>query len=272
VARPGKLVKDAPAYRRMAAILFVRRNESAVYFEDAVDVSETLAFIEAWNAKPGAPHLTLFTLLLFGMARTLHEHPRLNRFVAGRKLYQRDGVWLSFAAKKSMEPKAPLVEVKRQFLEKETLADFLGDMQSRMSEARSDAVSKLDREVAWFLKIPHLLLIFFVRMVSVVDFFGLLPASFIRDDPFFASAFLANLGSVGGSAAYHHLYEYGDIPLFCVLGRVKEEAAVVNGSPAVRKIARLRFSYDERIEDGFNAIRALATLREKLERPTSFIS
>jgi hypothetical protein len=162
--------------------------------------------------------------------------------------------------------------VKRQFLEKDTLSDFLNDMQSRMTEARGDALSKLDREVAWFLKIPHLLLIFFVRMVSVVDFFGLLPASFIRDDPFFASAFLANLGSVGGAAAYHHLYEYGDIPLFCVLGRVREEVVARGGKPEVRKIARLRFSYDERIEDGFNAIRALATLREKLERASTFVT
>ena len=272
MARPGKLVKDAPPYRKMAAILFVRRNESAVYFEDAVDVSETLAFIDAWNAKEGNPRLTLFSLVLFGLARTLHEHPRLNRFVAGRKLYQRDGGWLSFAAKKSMEPKAPLVEVKREFAENESLADFLGDMQSRVGEAKSDKESKLDREVRFFMKIPHLLLIFFVWLVRVVDFWGLLPASFIRDDPFFASAFLANLGSVGGAAAYHHLYEYGDIPLFCVLGRVRDEVVAVDGKPEVRKVARLRFSYDERIEDGFNAIRALATLREKLERPTSFIA
>jgi pyruvate/2-oxoglutarate dehydrogenase complex dihydrolipoamide acyltransferase (E2) component len=271
MARPGKLVKDAPPYRRMAAILFVRRNESAVYFEDAVDVTETMKFVDAWNAEPGAPRLTLFSLLLFALARTLHEHPRLNRFVAGRKLYQRDGVWLSFAAKKSMSPGAPLVEVKREFGDTETLASFLADMQSRLGEARSDAESKLDREVRWFLKIPHLLLVVLVRLVRVADFFGLLPASFIRDDPFFASAFLANLGSVGGAAAFHHLYEYGDIPLFVVLGKVREEVVASDGQAAVRSIARLRFSYDERIEDGFNAVRALATMREKLEHPESFV-
>ncbi len=269
MARPGKLVRDAPAYRRMAAILFERRNESAVYFEDAIDVTETLAFIDAWNADANAPRLTLFSLVLFAVARTLHEHPRLNRFVAGRKLYQRDGVWLSFAAKKSMSPEAPLVEVKREFPKDESLRDFLASQESRLREARSDAESKLDREVKTFLKIPHLLLIVFVRLVRVVDFWGLLPRSFIEGDPFFASAFLANLGSVGGAAAYHHLYEYGDIPLFATLGRVREEVVVVSGAPTVRKIARVRYTYDERIEDGFNAIRALMAMREKLESPKS---
>ncbi len=253
----------------MAAILFVRRNESAVYFEDAIDVTETLRYIDEWNAEPGAPKLTLFSLVLFAVARTLHEEPRLNRFVAGRKLYQRDGVWLSFAAKKSMSPESPLVEVKREFAESETLRDFLLDQEARLRGARSDEESKLDREVRWFLKVPHLLLIALVRLVRVADFWGLLPKSFITGDPFFASAFLANLGSVGGSAAFHHLYEYGDIPLFAVLGRVREEVVAVDGQPAVRKIARMRFTYDERIEDGFNAIRALVRMREKLERPES---
>jgi hypothetical protein len=272
MARPGKLVRDAPAYRRMAAILFERRNESAVYFEDAIDVTETLKFVDAWNAAPGAPRLTLFSLVLYAVARTLHEHPRLNRFVAGRKLYQRDGVWLSFAAKKSMSPEAPLVEVKREFPKDESLREFLADQEARLKGARSDEESKLDRDVKTFLKIPHLLLILFVRLVRVVDFWGLLPKSFIANDPFFASAFLANLGSVGGAAAFHHLYEYGDIPLFATLGRVREEVVAVSGEAVVRKIARVRYTYDERIEDGFNAIRALAAMREKLERPEALAS
>jgi len=267
MARPGKLVKNVPAYRRMAAILFTRRNESAVHIEEAVDVTDTLPWIERWNAREGAPHLTFFQLLLFGLARTLHEHPRLNRFVAGRKLYQRDGVWLSFAAKKSLSPDSPLVEVKREFPEGETLEQFAEAMAARLREARSDTMLKVDREVKFFLKIPHYILIVLIRLIGVVDFFGLLPRSFIRDDPFFASAFLANLGSVGGSAAFHHLYEYGDIPLFVTLGRVAEEVVVKDGKPTVRTIARLRIVYDERIEDGFNALRAMITLRKLLENP-----
>lgn len=270
MARPGKLAKNVPAYRRMAIILFARRNESAVHFEEAVDVTDTLPWLERWNAKEGAPHLTFFQLLLFGLARTLHEHPRLNRFVAGRKLYQRDGVWLTFAAKKSLSPDSPLVEVKREFPEDETLEQFAEAMAARLREARSDELLKVDREVKFFLKIPHYILILLVRLIGTVDFFGLLPRSFIKDDPFFASAFLANLGSVGGSAAFHHLYEYGDIPIFVTLGRVTDEVVVRDGQPAVRKIARLRIVYDERIEDGFNALKAMITLRKLLETPESW--
>ncbi len=75
----------------------------------------------------------------------------------------------------------------------------------------------------------------------------------------FASAFVANLGSVGLDAGYHHLWEYGSIPIFCVVGRVKP-------GPAGR-IVTLKWSYDERIEDGLYCARSLEILRELIEAP-----
>lgn len=89
----------------------------------------------------------------------------------------------------------------------------------------------------------------------------MLPHSYIRNDPLFASAFVANLGSLGLEAAYHHLYEYGTISMFCTMGRVHHE----EGTPKLT----LKYSYDERVEDGFYAHRALEHLRALLEDPRS---
>jgi hypothetical protein len=250
----------------MANILFPRRNDAVVYFEEAIDITETLPWIEAWNAS-GKPKATLFALLLFATQRALHEHPRMNRFVAGRELFQRDGVWLSFTAKKSMEPGAPLAVIKRRFDLDISLEDFLGDMVGRVREARSDAKSTTDKELDILLRLPRIPLMAVVRLAHLADFFGLLPAAFIKNDPFFASAFLTNLGSVGGGAGYHHLYEYGNIPIFITLGRIADEVVARGGEPVVRKIARVKYSYDERIEDGFNAIRGLTRVRELVEDP-----
>ena len=51
-------------------------------------------------------------------------------------------------------------------------------------------------------------------MVRWLDSVNLLPGSFIHPDPMYASMFIANLGSVKLESAFHHLYEYGNIPLF----------------------------------------------------------
>ena len=98
MARGGSPVQNVPPYRRMANILFPRRNDAVVYFEEPFDLTATLPWIDAWNAS-GKPKATLFGILLYAAQRALHEHPRMNRFVAGRELFQRDGVWLSFTAK-----------------------------------------------------------------------------------------------------------------------------------------------------------------------------
>lgn len=266
MARGGSPVQNVPPYRRMANILFPRRNDAVVYFEEPFDLTATLSWIDAWNAS-GKPKATLFGILLYAAQRALHEHPRMNRFVAGRELFQRDGVWLSFTAKKSMEPGAPLAVVKRRFDPDLTLEDFLADMVGRVREARSDKKSSTDKEMDLLLRLPRLPLMGVVRLANLADFFGLLPAAFIKHDPFFASAFLTNLGSVGGRAAYHHLYEYGNIPIFITLGRVADEVVARGGEPVVRKIAHVKYSYDERIEDGFNAIRGLTRVRELVEDP-----
>ena len=102
----GHRVRVHP-YRRMMGFLMRGRNESAVYFEQRVDLSRTLPWLERWNASHPGARATLFHLYLHTLASVLHERERLNRFTLGRRTYQRTGVFLSFAAKKAMSDDAP---------------------------------------------------------------------------------------------------------------------------------------------------------------------
>ena len=72
------------------------------------------------------------------------------------------------------------------------------------------------------------------RLLGRLDHFNLLPAFFIQDDPLYISVFVANLGSLKMGAAYHHLYEYGNCPLFLVLGQVEDRPGVVEGRVEVQ--------------------------------------
>ena len=56
-----------------------------------------------------------------------------------------------------------------------------------------------------------------------------MPRFFVDGDPMFASIFFANLGSIGMDAPRHHLYEYGNIPLFCAVGTARDASIVVDG-------------------------------------------
>src|SRR5687768_11342553 len=97
----GTLIRDESPVRRMMPYLMPGRNEAVVYHETLCDLTRTLPWLAAFNAaRPDARPATLFHLLLHAAARGIHARPGLNRFVSGGRLYQRRGVWLSFAAKR----------------------------------------------------------------------------------------------------------------------------------------------------------------------------
>jgi hypothetical protein len=240
------------------------RNESAVYFEQKLDVTNAYAFI-ARRAAEGGPKLTLFHLYSYAVVRTLVERPRLNRFTSGAHLYQRNAIELGFSAKKSMDERAPVVVVKREFSPIATFDEHVATLLDGVAESRSLKASRTDQELNILLKLPRRVLSWFVAFARWLDSVNLAPHALIGPDPLYASVFIANLGSVGLDAAYHHLYEWGNCPIFATLGRVHEEQRA-DGS--VRKICTVRYTFDERIEDGLYCARALDLLREMIEQWT----
>lgn len=255
------LVRDIAPVRRFMPFISPRRNESLVYYPQTVDVEAALAFLERCNATrpPDAP-LTLFHLVLRAIALVLHDRPRLNRFTSGGRLWQRDGVWLTFSAKKRLDADAPIVTVKKRFDANESL-DEMGDrLLANLREGRSDRKSTSDKEMGALLRLPPFAIGLLMRLARSADRLGLLPRAMIESDPMFCSVFVANLGSVGLEAGYHHLWEYGTCPIFCVVGRIQP------GSDGRRRVV-LKYSFDERIEDGFYAARGLDFVRERLESP-----
>jgi len=237
-------------YRRMMPFLMRGRNESAVYFEQRLDLTRTLPWLAARGAK-------LFPLILHALASVLHERERLNRFTAGRRIYQRRGVFLSFAAKKQLDDDAPLATLKREFPRGEAFDQLTASLAGELGTARSDAPSHIDKELSILLRLPGFLLAFLIALLDRLYRWGLAPRSLVDTDPMYCSAFVANLGSLQIDAAYHHLYEHGNCPLFVTIGRITDDGVT------------LRYTYDERIEDGFYAARALERMAACLADPAT---
>jgi hypothetical protein len=263
----GELVRDVPAYRRIMPFLFPKKNESNVYFELTMDLTRTLPFIESFNSGR-EKKATLFHYMLWCMVRTADEWPQLNRFIAGKRLYQRKGIWLSFSANKSFEENSPVVLIKRQFDPKISFPELVDLLLVEIRRGKSDKKSRVDKELSFFLRLPRLILSIGVKAVHLLDYFGLLPASYIEKDPMYASAFVANLGSLGLDAVYHHLYEYGNIPIFMTIGKIKPELyRGDDGQAKFRDSVTMRFTCDERVGDGFDCARGLNRMKSLIENP-----
>ncbi len=259
----GKPATDVPASRRIMPFLLRSRTESAVYFEQEIDLTRTLPFLEELNSRRGDRKATLFHLFLWAAVRALDQRPRLNRFVMGGRLYQRDGIWISYSAKKSLDDEAPIVLIKRRFDPATSFEALVDYVHADLSEGRSDKVSHIDRELKLFLAMPGWLLSIGVRLIKWLDALNLLPGSFIHPDPLYASLLVANLGSVRLESAYHHLFEYGTIPLFAAVGRKK----AVFTSAGERTVFSIKYTLDERVEDGLYCATALELVKQVLEDP-----
>jgi hypothetical protein len=253
--------------RRFMPYISPRRNDSLFYMMQEIEVEAALEFLEKRNAeRPDDRPITLFHLFLRSCAQALHLRPGVNRFVKAGKLWQRDGEWITFSAKKEIKDGSPMITVKNRFHPtEETLDEMVDGIYDRLSFGRSGKKTTSDKEVNLMLYMPGFVIRFLLALAGLADRLGVLPRKMIDDDPLFTSVFIANLGSIDYPAGFHHLWEYGTASLFGVMGRIEPGA---NGR---RKIS-VAWTYDERIEDGLYSYFTLEGIRQRIESPDLLIT
>ena len=155
----GILVRGESAMREMMPYLMRRRNESVVYHEASYDVTAALEWLEAYNRRHTEARATLLDLFLWAAAYVGHVRPGLNRFISGRRIYQRREVAISFAAKKRYDLAAELVTVKLTFPEKAApFSDCVQRIAAAVDRACHGAPRAVDRETELAMRLPRWLL------------------------------------------------------------------------------------------------------------------
>ena len=270
-SRPDGTILSVHPVRRLMFYIMRTRNESQVYFEAYVDATRLLPYLERAREGFGA-NFTHITVAAAAVA--LSANPRMNRFVVGKRLYQRNERYITFSMKrnkvgKEIDREAKIATVKLKINDHEKISDFCARVNAQIGEERSGKKTKGDKEIDLFNLLPRPLLLLGVPILELLDYYNLLPGGFIDDDPMYTSVFLANLGSLQMDAAFHHLYEYGNCPLFIMVGKIEDHPTVVSGQVVARPRLHLRFNFDERIDDGLNArfgIEAMVAVLEDPER------
>ncbi len=261
----GELVQVHP-YRQIMPFIMQGRNESIVYYDDFANAEPILAYIQKARERF---HCDVTHALVASVGIALAEQPRMNQFVVGRRLYKRKHRQITFSMKrKKLDKKAKLSAVKMELADGETFQELCERINAEINVERSDKKTYLDKELSLFNMVPRPVLNGAVSFLAWLDYHNLLPyGAFIKGDAMYTSTFIANLGSLGMGAAYHHLYEWGNCPLFLMFGKIEDRAVVVGGEVVVRKTMHLRWSYDERIDDGLSSSYGRAAVKRALENP-----
>ena len=73
-----------------------------------------------------------------------------------------------------------------------------------------------------FHLVPGLLLKFLVWALQVSDYFGCLPSSITHLSHFHGSLYITSMASLGIPPIFHHLYDFGNVPVFWSFGRKRQ--------------------------------------------------
>lgn len=266
--RDGRVVK-VHALNAMFPYMMRSRTESLVYFSTALDVENLLAYIEKKKAE--GIELKFFQLFVASIVKLFKERPYLNRFISGRRLYQRNDIKISFIAKKAASEESEETNVALTFNEKTTFQDVIDKLKRDIKIAKSDEAKKDDDKlIEMLMKMPRFILRALFAFLRWMDFYFNMPRAFTDVDPLRCSVYIANLGSIGIEAPFHHLFEWGNCSMFIAIGRIQyKPVALPDGTLVARKMVEVKVTLDERIADGFYFARSLEMMENYLKNPES---
>lgn len=270
--KDGVWIRDTDSMHALFPHLMPNRADNEAVLNEVIDLTEVNKYIAAKNAEGPAFKYTFFHVICAALIKTLVLRPKLNRFYAGKRFYQRNDYSISFVVKKEFADGSD-----------EAIAIIKADSESEISpiEQIHSKVEKICTSVRKehktdgttdimdvLTKMPVPILSFIMNTLSWLDFHGWYPDSLMKEDPYFSSIFVSNLGSIKMNASYHHLANWGTNSFFVIVGEKRPTPFFsLDGSFEVREALELGVTLDERIADGYYYSRSIKLIHKLLDEP-----
>ena len=210
-------------------------------------------------------------VLLAAYVRGVAKYPQLNRFINGQKVYSRgDDIQYCMVIKKEMTVDSPDTSIKVHLKPTDTAVDVYNKLNAAVESVKStqELDSNLDALIMALNLIPSVVLKFTVWFLKLLDYFGMLPKFLLELSPFHGSLFFTSMGSLGIPPIYHHLYDFGNLPVFGAFGCKRKAVEVLeDGTVVPRKYVDVKFVLDERICDGYYYATFFKYYRRLLRNP-----
>ena len=252
--KDGRKIRTLSPMAQITMYFQWERNICSNLFEESFEISHVERYIRQ-KRKEGLSDFGITHVLLAAYVRGLCKYPQLNRFISGQKVYTRgEDIQYCMVIKKEMTLDSPDTSIKVHLKRTDTAEDVYNKLNAAVEEVKAtqELDSGLDNLIGYLNLIPGVLLKFVVWLLKLLDYFGLLPRFLTELSPFHGSLFFTSMGSLGIPPIYHHLYDFGNIPVFGAFGCKRRALEVQeDGSVVQKKYVDVKFVLDERIVDGY---------------------
>lgn len=266
--KDGRKVRTLIPMAYVSPYIMKNRIGSMNLFADKFDMASIDKYIRK-KRQEGLKHFGVLHVLVSAYVRTVAAYPGINRFCNRQKIYARDEIQVVMAVKKEMSLDSPDTMIKAHLSPDATADEVYKEFDRLIDECKnSELGSDFDKTAKIISKIPGLALKFAVWFLNLLDYFGWLPKKLLEVSPFHGSMIITSMGSLGIPPIYHHLYDFGNLPLFIAYGAKRTETILNReGEPETHKYIDFTICTDERICDGYYYAAAFKNLKYILKKP-----
>ena len=271
-------VKDVTGMSQVSIDLKPHRSVSDVYICQRMDLTELSKYIE--KKKKAGENVTYFHAFLTAIGKTVYNRPKLNYFVANRHIWEHDKIVLSFVAKVSFDDHSEEMMVMVPIEKNDTIYTIGEKVKKKVDSFRKKSTGEVDKKGATSAidilgKMPNFIRVPVIGVLKWTDKKGLLPASLAKDNLYYSTMIVSNLGSIGCGAIFHNITDFGNSSSLLTMGEIEDREVIIDGKKQIRKICEWGMNFDERTTDGYYFAKSADLLQyflshpEELEKPAS---
>ena len=250
--KDAKLLKKIDSMHTIMPLMYPNRCDNEAFISECIDVTNILAYLQKRNREKPEYRYSFFHVIVTAVLKTITLRPKMNYFIANKRMYERNEVSAAFTMKKVMADDGD---------------EALCFIHAKDTDNLDSIHDEIYRQVS-YTKLPGPILKFVGLLARALDRHGLMPKSVIATDPYYASALFANLGSIRLHAGYHHLTNWGTMSLFVIVGEVKKRPFYdSDGNVTMRSSIDIGLTVDERIADGYYYSKSIRLLKKLLQNP-----
>lgn len=266
--KDGMYLKKISSMHTIMPLMYPNRCDNEAYISERIDLTNINTYLEKKNADNPEYTYNLFQIMVTAVLKTITLRPKMNRFIANQTMYQRNEVTASFTVKKIFDDNGGEALAKIKTDGSETIDTIHNEIYKQVSFCRSEKKDPSTASMDIIQKLPQFVLKLVGAGARFLDRHGWMLSGVIATDPFYSSVVLANLGSIGLHAGYHHLTNWGTCSVFCVVGEIKKRPFYDDdGHMEMRESVDLGLTIDERLADGYYYSKTIRLLKHLLENP-----
>lgn len=251
--------------RKLAIATWSAPREGNIYGKLTVDATEALRWLDAHREKTGEK-LTITHLVGKAVAKALAKAPDLNGYIRFGRYIPHDTVDVAFLV--TLEDGKNLAKVKVNDVDKKSISELAAALKGSTELLRTGKDESFKKSMGPIQMLPT----WIIRPVlSITGFLasslGLsIPALGVERFPF-GGAIITSVGMLGLDEGFAPPTPFARVPVYVLIGAVKDAPAVVDGQLAIRKQIVITATIDHRFMDGYQGAILAKMVREVLESP-----